>query len=267
MVMSRLLTIEEAAQFLNVSKTSLRRWTKLGTLPCVRVGARRERRFLQDDLECLLNRDPLPPSRQPTTTVGGSSDPIAVLDEAATRGVPRHVSLHHHDRDELWRLFLPYVLHHLERGAPMLYIHEEEEGARADVVKRLRDEGFDADELASRGLLRLLVPTAAYLRTGSFSATRMIDFMESAILDLRALGHSAILVSGEMTWYLSGAEGVEEMIPYEAALNELLRRYPDVTIVCHYDMTRLPGSVNLNAICAHTHVQLPDRIVAGFYRN
>ena len=265
MVTRRLLTIEEAAQFLNVSKTSLRRWTKLGTLACVRVGARRERRFLQDDLERLLNPDALPLPRQPTTTVGGSSDPIAVLDEAASRGVQRHVSLHHHNRDELWRLFRPYVLEHLERGAPMLYIHEE--GARADVAARLHAEGFDADELAARGLLRLLVPTAAYLRTGSFSATRMIDFVESAILDLRALGHSAILVSGEMTWYLSGAEGVEEMIPYEAALNELLRRYPDVTIVCHYDMARLPGSVNLGAICAHTHVQLPDRLVAGFYRD
>ena len=78
---------------------------------------------------------------------------------------------------------------------------------------------------------------------------------------------SVILISGEMTWYLSGADGVEQMIPYEAALNDLLLRYPDVTIVCHYDMTRLPGSVNLGAICAHTHVQLPDRIVTGFYRN
>ncbi len=263
--MRKLLTIEEAAQLLNVSKTSLRRWTKLGTLPCVRVGARRERRFLQEDLERLLNPDELPLSTQRTSAAQDSSDPIAILGAAASLGVPRHVCLHHHDRDELWRLFRPYVIDHLGRGAPMLYIHEE--GARADVIKRLRGEGFDTDDLTERGLLRLLVPSEAYLRTGSFSAPRMIDFMESAILDLRALGHGAILVSGEMTWYLSGAAGVEEMIPYEAALNELLRRYPDVTIVCHYDMTRLPGSVNLGAICAHTHVQLPDRIVAGFYRD
>ena len=265
MVTSRLLTIEEAAQFLKVSKTSLRRWTKLGTLACVRVGARRERRFLQSDLERLLDPDALLLPPQPTVTIGGSSDPIAVLDEAASRGVPRHVSLHHHDRDELWRLFRPYVIDHLERGAPMLYIHED--GARADVAARLHAEGFDADELAARGLLRLLVPTEAYLRTGSFSAPRMLDFIESAILDLRARGHGAMLISGEMTWYLSGADGVEEMIPYEAGLNGLMKRYPDVTIVCHYDMTRLPGNINLGSICAHPHVQLPDRLVAGFYRD
>jgi len=57
MVTSQLLTIEEAAHFLNVSKTTLRRWTKLGTLPCVRVGARRERRFEQSDLSRLLDTD------------------------------------------------------------------------------------------------------------------------------------------------------------------------------------------------------------------
>lgn len=261
MVTTRLLTIEEAARFLNVSKTSLRRWTKLGTLPCVRVGRRRERRFQSADLERLLNADSSP--AQPVAITGKAPNPVAILDEAAERGVPRHVCLHHHDRDELWHLFRPFVLDHLRRGAPMLYIHED--GARPDVVARLRAEGFDADALAARGLLRLLVPAEAYLRTGSFSASRMIDFIEAAILDFRALGHSTILISGEMTWYLSGAEGVAQMIPYEAALNPLLRRYPEVTIVCHYDMTRLPGSINVGALCAHTHVQLPDRMVAGYY--
>ena len=265
MLTSRLLTIEEAAQLLNVSKTTLRRWTKLGSLPCVRVGARLERRFRLDDLHRLLQGGP--PAAAPPAAAAAESrdDPLAVLDEAAARGVPRHVCLHHQGRDELWRLFRPHVLEHLRRSAPMLYVHEA--GARDDVVARLHAEGFDAEQLAARGLLRLLVPAEAYLRTGSFSAARMIDFMESAILDARAMGHESMLISGEMTWYLSGAEGIAEMIPYEAGLNELLRRYPNVTIVCHYDMARLPGSVSLGAICAHTHVQLPDRIAPGFYRD
>ena len=258
----RLLTIDEAARFLNVSKTSLRRWTKLGTLPCARVGVRRERRFKRDDLERLLNPDALPDGEL-VAAAANHPDPIETLREAAARGIARHVCLHHHDRDELWRLFKPYVLDHLERGAPILYIHED--GARADVLARLRVDGYDGAELTSRGLLRLLVPREAYLRTGDFSARRMIDFMESAILNLRALGHGAILISGEMTWYLTGAAGVEEMIPYEAALNELLRRYPDVTIVCHYDMNRLPATINMGAVCSHPHVQLPDRLVPGFY--
>ncbi len=261
MGMTRLLTIDEAAHYLNVSKTSLRRWTKLGTLPCVRVGARQERRFLQQELERFVVRghEPAPApaaARDP-------ADPLVTLIEAAKHGVPRHVSLHFDHRDELWRLFRPYVLDHLKRGAPMLYVHEE--NSRDDVLARLRTEGFDPERLAEQGLLRLLVPAEAYLRTGSFAPERMIDFMEAAILDRRAAGHDAMLISGEMTWCLSGAPGVEGMIEYESRLNDLLERYPQVTIVCSYDMHRLSGAITLGALCSHPHVQLPDRLVPGYY--
>src|SRR5207245_2886205 len=43
---SDLLDIREAAAFLRVSETSLRRWTNAGRLPCLRIGGRRERRLV-----------------------------------------------------------------------------------------------------------------------------------------------------------------------------------------------------------------------------
>ena len=49
-----LLDIEQAARFLNVSETSLRRWTNDGRLACLRVGRRRERRFRKADLLAFL---------------------------------------------------------------------------------------------------------------------------------------------------------------------------------------------------------------------
>ncbi len=260
MATNRLLTIEEAAQYLHVSKTSLRRWTTQGTLDCVRVGARRERRFARDDLDRFLDREARPPE---AFAAIGSFDPMKALALAATQGVPRHVALHFHDRDELWRLFRPYVLDHLKRGAPILYVHEE--SSRADVLRRFRTEGWDADRLSQDGLLRLLVPAEAYLRTGSFAPARMIDFMESAILDRRAAGHKVLLISGEMTWCLSGAPGVDGMNEYEERLNHLLARYPEVTIVCHYDLLRLNGAVTLGAMCSHPHVQWSDRLLPGYF--
>ena len=252
-----LLTIDEAARYLGVSKTSLRRWTRLGTLACLRVGARRERRFRREDLDSILDPDTAHPG-----IARLQGDPLAAISAAAASGVPRHVCLHFHDRDELWRLFRPYVLAHLQRGQPMLYVHEE--FSRADVLARLRGEGVDTERLTADGLLRLLVPVEAYLRSGSFAPERMIDFMEAAILDQRAAGHETMLISGEMTWCLSGAPGVEGMIAYENRLNDLLARYPQVTIVCHYDMHRLSGAITLGALCSHPHVQLPDRLVTGY---
>lgn len=49
-----LLDIKQAARFLKVSETSLRRWTNSGRLPCLRVGRRRERRFRRADLLAFL---------------------------------------------------------------------------------------------------------------------------------------------------------------------------------------------------------------------
>ncbi len=53
-----LLDIKEAAQFLNVSETSLRRWTNSGRLACVRLGRKRERRFRRADLLAFLEEQP-----------------------------------------------------------------------------------------------------------------------------------------------------------------------------------------------------------------
>jgi excisionase family DNA binding protein len=258
----QLLTIEDAARYLNVSKTSLRRWTNEGRLRCVRVGPRGERRFHLEDIRRFLEDPAHGPGPAPAPAL--ELDPRRVLDPAAQKGIARHVALHYRDRDELWRLFRSHVLDHLGQHAPMLYIHEV--GARAHLLEQLRHEGLHPDKLEASGLLRLLVPAEAYLRTGSFSAPRMLDFVESGILDRRALGHTRMLISGDMTWYLTGAEGVEGMFAYESGLNELLRRYPDVTIVCNYDVHRLSGHVIVGALCSHPHVQLPDRMAVGYYR-
>src|SRR5712692_8770713 len=51
---AELLDIREAAEFLRVSETSLRRWTNAGRLSCLRIGGRRERRFRRADLLAFI---------------------------------------------------------------------------------------------------------------------------------------------------------------------------------------------------------------------
>ena len=133
-----LLTIEEAAQLLNVSKTSLRRWSNDGRIKCFRVGARRERRFLLDDLNAFLKVD------QSSNPPCDPYDPVAYLDSAAKEGTPRHVCLHFHDADEQWRLYRPYLNSHLATKDPVYYIYDVDKGiSHNDLLDRLRQEGAD----------------------------------------------------------------------------------------------------------------------------
>ncbi len=46
--MQELLTIKEAAKFINVHPNTLRNWEKEGKIQAVRIGTRRDRRYPKD---------------------------------------------------------------------------------------------------------------------------------------------------------------------------------------------------------------------------
>src|SRR5439155_24485471 len=114
----RFLTIGEAAQFLNVSEVSLRRWTNSGKLRCFRVGGRSERRFLIDDLLAFMS----------STT----EEPELPSFEAAAfaESHERHISLFFRNQDEQWQLIRPYLLEYLTTGAPALYLQHSTSSQR-----------------------------------------------------------------------------------------------------------------------------------------
>lgn len=259
--MEPLLTLEQAARYLNVSKASLRRWTNHGLLACHRVGARGERRFARSDLNAhleLAGRERGRGSRLDTS-------PANVADGVVPAGQVPHVSTFFRDEDELWALVRPYLLQHVRAGLPILYICDS---ITVDTFReRLRREGHDPAPLEATGYLRLITADQAYLRTGAFSADGMIAFMESRIVELRTAGHQALMLSGQTTWFFSGAPGVDGIWEYETRLNDLMRRYPGVTTVCSYDLRRFDGVGVMEALRSHPFVRLPnvDREVRGFY--
>ena len=257
--MEPLLTLEQAARYLNVSKSSLRRWTNHGVLACHRVGARGERRFARSDLNAHLG---LAGNRRGRGSRPDTSPAIAA-DGVVPAGPVPHVSTFFHDEKELWALVRPYLLQHVRAGLPILYICDS---ITVDTFReRLRREGHDPAPLEATGHLRLFTAEQAYLRTGAFRVDGMLAFMESRIVELRAAGHQALMLSGETTWFFSGAPGVDGIWEYETRLNDLMRRYPGVTAVCSYDLRRFDGVAVMAALHAHPFVRLPDRVVRGFY--
>ena len=77
-------------------------------------------------------------------------------------------------------------------------------------------------------------------------------------------GHKRILMTGELT-SIQGAPGVEQMAHYEAMLNPLVDRYPEVTIVCQYDLKSFTGDVILDALMTHPSILVSSGLAPGFY--
>jgi excisionase family DNA binding protein len=251
----RFLTISEAAEFLHVSEVSLRRWTNSGKLRCFRVGGRNERRFLVEDLIAFMPLEDTQLEQQ----VG---EPEAAADNH-TDNTERHISLFFRDPEEQWQLLCPYIVDHLKAGAPAIYLQHSTSSEQ--LMRRLYAEGLPLDKLIARGLLRVLPPAQTYLLPGRFDAQRMLDFIETAILSALEGGHKRILMTGEMTWSLQGTPGAEEMATYEAQLNPLIDKYPEVTIVCQYDLKRFSGDVILDALLTHPSILISSGLGPGFY--
>jgi excisionase family DNA binding protein len=252
----RFLTIAEAAEFLHVSETSLRRWTNSGKLRSFRIGGRNERRFLMDDLLAFM------PS-------AGSQPALSKQHAAETQTIPeseshqRHICLFFLNPDEQWQMLRPYILEHVNAHVPVLYIQDG--GPPYRILDLLHTEGLPLEDLIARGLLRVLPPAQTYLQGGSFDAQRMLSFIEAAISGALEVGYTGILIIGEMTWSLEAGLNAEQLKTYEAQLNPLIEKYPAATIICQYNLRRFDGSSVLDALLTHPLVQIPLGRVPGFY--
>lgn len=246
------LTINEAAEFLKVSKTSLRRWTNKDYLKCYRIGHRNERRFLIDDLIAFM-----PPS-------AGRAE--AAVDEDAPTAAPANLRSQHHlctyfrNEDDQWALFKPHLLEHLRPNARTVYVYH---GAAGWLEQRLKAENLDPQALRAQGILRLIPATAAYLQDDYFDTQRMLDFWAEIISANQRIGAERLLLTGEMGWALTDYPGTEQLISYEAALEEMLVDYPWVTVVCQYDLNAFPATSVFDSLCVHPGVQLAGRITPG----
>ncbi len=249
----RFLTISEAAAFLHVSEVSLRRWTNSGKSRCFRVGGRSERRFLVDDLIAFVSSLDVEAESVQTPEIEGIND---------TDSTERHISLFFRDEEEKWQMLRPYLVDHLNSGAPAIYLQHHTSSEL--LMQQLQAEGLPLDKLIARGLLRVLPPSQTYLLPGKFDAQWMLEFLEMTIQAALEAGHKRILMTGELT-SIQGAPGADEMAHYEAMLNPLVDKYPAVTIVCQYDLKRFTGDVILDAVMTHPTILVSSGLAPGFY--
>lgn len=257
-----LLTLDEAANYLAVSKTTLRRWTNDGRLACYRVGPRNERRFDPDVLDAFVSSGVSETPQLRAPTISGMS---AGTNESVADLASRHICLFVGRHEERWEAFRPFFLEHYYAGKPTVYIYSA--STREEVMEHVGAEGLDPNELSHRGLLTLIPARDAYLKNPTFTPAFMVAFMRLQIIRKRADKHPSHLLVGEMDWFFSNAPGTESMHEYEAALNDLLVENPQTTIVCQYDLSRFAGVDVMKACCSHPGVVYRKRLYQGYYRS
>lgn len=231
----KFLTLTDAAEFLKVSKSSLRRWSNSGYLKSYRIGVRAERRFLKSDLVSYV--------RNRTAETAKPTD------------VAKHICTNFKDRTEQWLLLRHYVTKHLNDNSAIVYLFK---GNGTRVVNWFAE--YDpVNAMIDDDRLRIIPVEDSYLVNGYFDLKRMLDFWRVTIEEYQRRQIKRLLLTGEMDWITLNAPGSELLIEYEKQLDQFLYMYPNVTVVCQYGLKKIPATTIFDSVCLHPTV-LPNPV-------
>lgn len=223
-----LLDIEQAARFLNVSETSLRRWTNDGRLACLRVGRRRERRFRKSDLLAFMEQEP-----------AGRMHSHGPQGAAVSRGM--HLcGLYSSDVGQVEQA-VGFLLEGFRPGTVSYLVGSPE--VRGRVLAGL--------ERRYPTVRRDLGPERLVLSDYAESAAEQLLWWEVRMQAAMDAGAAALRVLGDAGAFARAASR-EELLRYEVEYDaRITRRFPVVTM-CQYDAREFSGLVLLDTLKAHT---------------
>jgi len=228
-----LLNIKQAAALLNVTETSLRRWTDAGRLACLRVGAKRERRFRREDLLAFLENQPATASAttgiRQVTTIGGL--PV----ESGT-----HLCAFYRNDAARTKLAVGFLADgSSEDGATILLGTAQ---ATRAVMGQLEGRGGHGGSARASDNVTVI----EYRSHG----TAQLEVLEGLFVAALRRGSRSLRVVGTEV----GPFGrFSELMEYEEGYERLSRRFPVVTL-CQYDARKRSGVELCSILKGHADV-------------
>ncbi len=240
--MERLLNIKEAAEYLNVSDMTVRRWTNQGKLKCFRVGGKHERRFKIQDLHAYIEGKAVAP------------DPRAVALGIKGLAVPdgshvTHLSL---DAQESIDVGVSYLLEGLANDETVLLVAPDV--AAEHLLGALRERGGDVEASRKRGKL--------VLSQGMKTPASMASFISKVVVKARG----RFRLFGDMSWTERVGWSVETLHELEGITNTALSRAGKLYL-CQYSLWDSSGRKVMMAVETHDHTIFRGELKESpFYR-
>ena len=188
--------------------------------------------------------------------------PITLATAIESITVHDHLCLIHTTVEEQLAAVLPFVRHGLALGERCVYVADA--GTGSDIVAALDAAGVDTAVELARGALQVLGQQDAYLRGGGFDPEEMIAYLAAAEQAARDDGFSALRITDEMGWVLSGEPGTERLIEYESLLDRFFPEH-DALALCQYDRSRFPPDIIRDVIRLHPLVISGSRVCDNPY--
>ena len=161
-----------------------------------------------------------------------------------------HFALLYEGRDEQFAAAIPFVRQGLDRGERVLYIADE--NTKETVLDAMRERGIDVDRALDSNALLVHEKQDAYLRNGAFDPDEMIAFLADVTDDSLAQ-FEGLRVVGGMTWIFGEDPEMEDLIAYEAKLNDFFSERNAVAL-CEYNVERFLPEIIRDVLYTHPHI-------------
>ncbi len=150
--------------------------------------------------------------------------------------------------DEHFAVAIPFIRHGLARGEKCIYIADD--GTEALVREALSAEGIDVERALATDSLVLGNTEGAYLKHGAFNPEWMFTFWADVTAEAKSQGFTALRVTGETEWVVSGAPGLERWMEYESRVMETLSHH-NCCVLCQYNRKIFSPELLLDVIRTH----------------
>jgi DcmR-like sensory protein len=161
-----------------------------------------------------------------------------------------HICALYETEEEQITIASDYLADGLRRGERCLYVAESR-AALERFHAALTRLGIDVPAMLRRGALIEATHADAHLLDGRFDSERMMGFLNASVEAALKDGFSGLRTCGDMSWLLADAPGSDQVLEYEAFLNQFFLGVPAAGM-CQYDRRRLPARLVNHALATHT---------------
>jgi excisionase family DNA binding protein len=235
-----LLDIKQAAQFLQVSETSLRRWTNSGRLACLRVGLKRERRFRRGDLVAFMENQPAEIAADSESGSAQNRQKMVIAGVPVSYGA--HLcALYGNDAGGV-KLAVPFLADGL-RPNTVCYLAGSPE-FRRQILDQLEQ---------GRPALRTDIDEGRLVASKYHSTPHaQYEYWETNFVSALSAGAKSLRVVGDMSSCLDAGMSLDQVAEYEGGYDRTIaRRFPVVTM-CMYDVRRFESLEVVRALKGHS---------------
>jgi hypothetical protein len=164
---------------------------------------------------------------------------------------PMHICGFFDSKEQQYEIIVPYIIEGLSANDKVINILEG--SMHGEHCRCLNNNGVSITEKISSGQLEILASEDTYTKGGEFAAETMYNTLEKTLLSASRAGYESVRACGDMVWALKNLPGTDELIAYEASLNELTPKH-SCSLICMYDVNSFSESTLTEVLLTHPYV-------------